>query len=300
MYIGAATGGVWKSTDNGTTWSPTTDDRGSLAIGAIAIDPNKSSRIFAGTGEYHPADEGASVYYGNGLLLSEQGGQPGSWKELAASQFERDEITRVLFDPTNDATSQRMFLSSATGVYESTNGGAFWQLLRAGSASDLVAIFNPGSPPTVQLIAAFYGEGLYTSTRTGSTWSAWAQIESNAYPASFGRIALGQCRDVPQTIWAAFSAGAGGTIAGLAKTDTGGASWVSVPWTPQLPYPSLAYNYQTWYNLLIAVHPKDPDIVYLGEVQLWKKPKGSGSWAHISADDPATPPPYHAIHVDQH
>src|SRR5207253_11437234 len=117
MFIGTAGGGVWKSTDSGITWSPKTDYRISLAVGALAIDPNSPLRVFAGTGEYN--NGGVGTYYGNGILRSVEGGE--NWSELASTAFQRDEIARILFDPT-DATSQRMVLSSATGIYQRVAG----------------------------------------------------------------------------------------------------------------------------------------------------------------------------------
>ena len=117
IYAGAANGGVWKSTDRGITWAPKSDFQMSLAIGAIAVDPHDRQRIVAGTGQY---GEAIGTYYGNGLLRSIDGGE--TWAELARTTFERDEISRILFDPT-DLTSQRMFLSSRRGVYQSLDGG---------------------------------------------------------------------------------------------------------------------------------------------------------------------------------
>src|SRR5205823_2177758 len=152
----------------------------SLAIGALAIDPNNTLNIFAGTGEYN--DVGVGTYYGNGILHSVDGG--GTWTELATSTFQRVEISRILFDPT-DTTSQHMVLSSSNGVYESVDGGVNWTLLHAGSASSMVMIVNVGPPATIQLIAGYYGSGLWTSTRNGSTWSTWTQIASAAFPTSF-------------------------------------------------------------------------------------------------------------------
>jgi hypothetical protein len=222
VYIGTAGGGVWKSIDGGLSWDPKTDYQISLAVSTLAIDPNNPLRIFAGTGEYN--DQGVGTYYGNGVLRSSDGGN--TWTELATALFQRDEISRILFDPT-DATSQRLFLSSSTGVYESTDGGVNWTQLRAGSASDLVVIVPPGSPSTVTLIAAFYGSGLWTSTRTGTTWSPWTQIASAALPGSVGRIALGQSKNNPQTIYALF-AGNSADIAGMAKTSDGGSTWTPV------------------------------------------------------------------------
>src|SRR4029450_2385138 len=67
IYVGAANGGVWKSTDRGLTWSPKSDFQNSMVIGTIAIDPNDHLRIFAGTGQY---GEAVGTLYGNGILFS--------------------------------------------------------------------------------------------------------------------------------------------------------------------------------------------------------------------------------------
>jgi hypothetical protein len=121
-----------------------------------------------------------------------------------------------------------MFLSSRQGVYESIDGGVNWTLLRAGAASDLIVI---DSGPGIQLIAGFAGSGIFTATRTGAAWSAWTQFASAAFPtAAFDRIALGQCRDHPNRIYAAFSDGS--NIEGIAKTQNGGGNWSRV--TPPL------------------------------------------------------------------
>ncbi|HEY7123766.1 MAG TPA: hypothetical protein VH540_07410 [Ktedonobacterales bacterium] len=279
VYIGTANGGVWKSLDSGATWSPKTDYANSLAIGALAIDPNNTARIFAGTGEYN--DIGVGTYYGNGLLYSANGGD--TWTELATGLFQRVEISRILFDAT-DTTSQTMFLSSSSGVYQSTDGGVNWTQLRAGSASALVELVNAGPPTTVTLIAAFLGSGIWASTRTGTSWSTWTQISSAAFPtASFGRIALGQSQTQPRNIYAAFAApGGGGTLVGMAKTTDGGANWSTVT------VPASASG-QTWYNFYIAVHPSDPNTVYYGERALWKTTTGNGPWTSLPI-----------LHSDQH
>lgn len=218
IYIGAANGGVWKSTNRGQTWSPKSDFQNSLAIGTIAIDPNDHLRIFAGTGQY---GEAVGTLYGNGILFSPDGGN--TWSELATATFQRDEISKILFDPS-DGTSQKMFLSSRQGVYESINGGGNWTLLRAGAASDLILI---DTGPGIQLIAAIHGSGLFTATRTGTTWSAWTQFVDPAFPTTaFQRIVLGQCRDHPNRFYAAFSDGT--NIAGMVKTSNGGNNWTRV------------------------------------------------------------------------
>ena len=76
VYVGTANGGVWKSSDGGTSWSPKTDEQPSLAIGALAIDPAATNRVFAGTGEYDVGNE-YNGYYGQGLLYSADFGDAG-------------------------------------------------------------------------------------------------------------------------------------------------------------------------------------------------------------------------------
>ncbi len=220
IYVGTANGGVWKTVDGGQRWSPKSDYQRSLAIGALAIDPNDPQRIFAGTGQYGSA---VGTFYGNGILRTIDGGN--SWTELATATFLRDEISKLLFDPT-DGTSQRMFLSSRTGVYSSVDGGNNWTVMRAGAASDLVLIPTGNN---VQLIAGFAGSGIWTASRTGGSWSSWTQYVSAAIPTvGFDRIVLGQCSGSDQNIYAAFSNG--GSIEAMAKTNNGGNNWnVVVP-----------------------------------------------------------------------
>jgi len=349
IYVGAANGGVWRSTDRGRRWSPKSDYQNSLAIGALAVDPNNSQRIFAGTGQY---GEAVGTFYGNGILYSANGGD--TWTELATSTFQRDEISRILFDPT-DPTSQRMFLSSRQGVFQSIDGGMNWSVLRPGASSDLVLI---AGATAVQLIAGFHASGIFTATRTGTSWSAWTQYSSPNFPTAFQRIALGQCRNTPDCIYAAFSDVNNQGIAGIARTTDGGTVWNRV--TPPLlvdvtvtsvvggspahthdvtlsgaamtagtltyttagPSTGPAHTHtltltatqladlrdgigtititsssaaghthtfvlnrrfsaQTWYNFHISPHPTSPDVVYYGEVRLWKTSTGNGPWTQL-------------------
>ena len=347
IYVGTANGGVWKTTNRGVAWSPKSDYQNSLAIGALAIDPNNNQRIFAGTGQYGAA---VGTFYGNGILYSSNGGD--SWTELATSTFQRDEISKILFDPT-DVTSQRMFLSSVQGVWQSLDMGVNWTLLRAGSASDMVLIVNGAN---LQLIAGFNGSGIFTATRTGMVWSTWTQYVNGNFPTGFGRIALGQSRDNPSRIYAAFSESQ--NIAGMARTIDGGTTWDRVtpplytdvvvdstsagatPHTHQVTLSNAAmtggtlayttagpsagpahthtttltatqlanlrdgiasvtvtssvnigHNHQftlnrrrsgqTWYNFHISPHPTNPNIVYYGEVSLWKTTTGNGPWTAL-------------------
>jgi photosystem II stability/assembly factor-like uncharacterized protein len=219
VLLGTAGAGIWKTTDGGTTWSPKSDFRISLAIGAIAFDPTNHLHVLAGTGEYHEGSIGGLTYYGKGVLRSTDGGE--TWNEHAGANFDRHEISRIVFDPT-DATGQRVYLSASNGVFESLDNGQTWNSLLAGSASDLVAFEPTGPPNRLTLIAGVYGSGLWTSTRDAGVWGAWTQITDPAFPATFARIALGQCTGTPRTIYALFAYGG---FEKLVKTTNGGNSW---------------------------------------------------------------------------
>lgn len=275
IYVGTAGGGVWKSIDNGETWTPKSDYQRSLSIGALAIDPNNSNRIFAGTGEFN--NQGWGQMYGNGLLRSTNGGD--TWFEYGTTTFSRDEISRILFDPT-DSTSQRMFIASATGVYSSSDGGENWTRMRAGAVSTLELLEGTGGMPRpLTLIAGFQGSGLWTATRTGTTWSPWTQISSAAFPTTFQRIALAQCKSRPRNLFVAFEYIAG--LAGMASSSDGGGSWTAVAGPA---------SGQAWYNFALAIHPTDPSTVLYGEVGLHRTTTGGSAWTAVGA----------GAHVDMH
>ncbi|MFD7324343.1 glycosyl hydrolase [Streptomyces sp. NPDC059875] len=357
VYLGTANGGVWKSTDRGLTWTPKSDFQRSLAIGTLAIDPNDHLHIVAGTGEFQSS---ADTYYGSGLLSSTDGGD--TWTELGIGHFERAEITRLVFDPT-DSTGQRLLLSSSIGVCESTDGGVNWTVLNEfGLFSDMVVLRMPGPQGTVKVIAAAFGQALWTSTRTNGTWSAWTVINSPGLPTAgtFERVAMTQQTGNPALVLALFSFFPG--FSALARTTDGGATWSAVPMRLNYPaasttFPSAGHVHQftvpaadmiaptaphtytstsagasahthtasftaqefarlagggrvtlttndvaghthtavfgftdqSWWALNVAVHPTDPNIVFVAERSLWRSSTGGGVFDHI-AD----------VHADHH
>src|SRR5258708_6462547 len=286
VFIGTAQGGVWKTSDGGQTWLPKTDFAFSLAIGAVTIDASltdisgRSRRIYAGTGE---ENFGGDSYYGGGILRSDDSGE--TWTQLAAISFQRDTISRIIVDPTED---QHLYLTSSKGAFESHNAEGSWDLLRAGLATDLA--LDASKPTRHRLYAAFYGDGIYRRI----DMERWTLLKSPALPnPAPGRIALGQAPGAPLTMYAAFAAGPKGNDAlqGLYKTTDGGDIW------SLLPFPNPTGVSQTFYNLVLAVDPRSPDIVYFGEVQLWRSVNGGASWNAVTTGSPAGQP---GIHSDQH
>ena len=203
------------------TWSPKTDYQVSFAIGAIAVDPYDPSHVLAGTGEYDNFYIG--TYYGNGVLRSDDYGE--TWTAVGSASFARAEISRIAFDPT-DRAGHRVYLSSSIGVFESTDGGTNWTVLRAGSASDMVVVHpTGGAQDLLRAIAAFESSGLWTALRQGGAWGPWTQLTGAAFPSSFDRISMAQQRGTPTVIYALF--GTGWNVAGMARTFDG-TNWTEV------------------------------------------------------------------------
>ncbi len=160
VYAGGAEGGVWKTTDGGTSWTPLTDTQASLAIGSIALAPSNPDVIYVGTGEENFSDS----YYGAGVLKSTDAGA--TWTQLAGpfvgpfgpTQSNGDggaEIGGIAVSPTNPnvvlaGVMKSTFAGgsfSASGIYRTSDGGQNWtQVLAAGGVIPFSVVFDPTDP----------------------------------------------------------------------------------------------------------------------------------------------------------
>ena len=135
LYIGAASGGVWKSTDGGTTFKPKFDKQAVQSIGSIALDPRNPDSVWVGSGEAWTRN---SVSIGNGVYHSSDGGE--TWANVGLPQSER--IVKLAVDPRDGntvlacVTGKLWSDSTERGVYRTSNGGKSWtQVLKGGNAS---------------------------------------------------------------------------------------------------------------------------------------------------------------------
>ena len=179
IILGGAQGGIWLFNDATGTWAPVSGDQETQAIGALAIAPSNDAVIYAGTGE--GALSGDS-YFGNGLLKSTDGGQ--HWSHVSGDYFQGVSISRVVVDPTNaehvyaavlrgrgGARRTTPLPHSRYGLWESTNGGVSWTLLKEVTedkgATDLE--IDPQNPNI--MYSSFWGDAIYKSTDAGHTWT---------------------------------------------------------------------------------------------------------------------------------
>jgi photosystem II stability/assembly factor-like uncharacterized protein len=274
FYIGGAQGGVWKTTNGGTTWTPLTDRECSLAMGSIAIDPVNPEIVYAATGEQHFSGDS---YYGCGVLRSTDGGT--SWSRLGATTFVRSRISRLLIVPsTAGAPATTMLLvASDNGLWRSSDGGGTWVQLRTGVATDLVL-----DPTNEQIVyVAIRGQGVFRSVNGGDSWSG---LGAGFPTASVSRINIAIAPSSPSTLLAAIQSSADNRLLGVYRTTDGAATWT------QLPATGASCSTQCWYDLFVAIHPTDASTVFFGGVALYRSTNGAESFTNVTTN----------IHVDQH
>jgi hypothetical protein len=265
VYAGGAEGGVWKSINGGTTWTPMTDAQASLATGSIAIAPSNHQIIYVGTGEANSSDS----YMGAGVLVSTNAGS--TWT-LMQGPFGTNStsIGALAVHPTNSNT---VLAATNKGLYLSTNGGTSWTLEISGTATGVV--FNPSNGNTAY--AAVEGVGVYVSTNAGSSWTK----DSSGLPSSnIGRIALAIAPSSPSTLWAGIANSSSGNLLGLYETTNGGSSWAKNSAIVDYCTP------QCWYDNVIAADPANASVVYVGgsadNGTLFQTLNGGSTWTEVS------------------
>ena len=319
IYLGAAAGGVWKTTNGGTSWTPLTDNQPSLAVGSIAIDPNNHNTIYVGTGEDNFNLDG---FYGVGILKSTDGGA--TWTQLGASVFAGAKspdiggakIGAIAVQPGNS----NVVLASVDffdrndpngGVYQSLDGGVTWNRPAAGAqgAAGTDLVFDPTivAANNAATVYAALGDvfspgaasnGIWKSTDSGAHWTKLA----GGLPAiNVGRITLGYAHSTSgatATIYAAIADAStnSGLLLGLFVTTNGGTSWTKLTNTPDFCVEPGGLDGQCFYDLTVAVHPANANFVVLGgsayldnSTTLFKSTDGGATWSTCSVNPCSNP-----------
>ncbi len=267
LLVGAAGGGIWESRDRGASWWPRSDAMPSLATGALAFDPSNPSIVYAGTGE--------GDFYralGAGVLRSTNGGA--SWSVRATAPFVGVGFQDLCVDPADPA---RLLAATRNGIHESQDAGLTWTQRLGGVAWTI-------SRGAGELLAATSG-GVVSSTDGGTTWDA---VALPSPPGSWTRLAVRHAPSDPDVAWV-FASGDG--AAWLWRRSVAGGAWsrVGVP-------SGVAVN-QSWYDWFLGVSPANPDLVFLGAIDVWRgvRFRGRYFWSNITARASGD-----SIHPDQH
>lgn len=324
IYLGAAAGGVWKSSNGGTSWTTIFDQNNSLAIGGIAIAPGAGNNniIYVGTGELNFSGDS---YYGAGVYKSNDGGN--TWTQQCggasvnfctptfpgAFQGGGYFVGTIAVNPTNPnialASVRNAGNAAVSGIYRTTDGGANWNLLPSASgAAGNSIIWNPSDSTIVYATLGERGNaakfGVYKSTDSGVTF---AQLTGNGATGNnlpttnLGRHEMAVAPSNGNVVYVAINAESTSSLLGLAKSTDGGATWsFTAPSTlPNLP------NFcsgQCWYDMALAVLPTDPNTVIVGGSAFtnnsstdFRSSDGGVTWTDITTGSSAVRP-----HVDTH
>lgn len=272
VYIGAAAGGLWKSTDGGMTWTSIFDNEPNPSIGAIAVAPSNPSIIWVGTGE---ANNRQSASWGDGVYKSTDGGK--TWSHVGLDDTQA--IGRVVIDPTNPevvyvaAVGHLWGPNPERGLFKTSDGGKTWNkvlFINNDTGVSDVAI-DPQSPTTLYAAAyerrrtawGFNGggpdSGVYKSTDGGSNWTKLTTDLPNV--GDIGRIAVAVYRKNPDIVYALIQNGKDG---GVFRSEDKGATWKKM--SSEDPRPS--------YFSQIRIDPNNDLRIWMGGVNLYYSEDG--------------------------
>ena len=251
FYIAAAGGGVWKTTDGGSTWQVLTDLLTNIASGDIEVDQSNPNVLFYGTGELNFS---LDSHYGSGIYKSTNAGV--TWTQVATTAV-GSYIGKIVINPSN---SNIVYSAGSSVVNKSTNAGANWTALPSGGNSSSLLI-DPTNTQVLYLSTGGYSSGsIQKTTDGGTTWNTAV----NGLPASNkGRIVLAMSNVNPLILYASISNSSTSALLGVYKTTDGASTWTVQATTP---------NYlgsQGWYDNAICVKTGDPNTVITGGLDLY-------------------------------
>ncbi len=263
-YVAVASGGVWKTVNAGTTWTPVFENEGAFSIGAVALDPKNPSTVWVGTGERNSQ---RSVGYGDGVYRSDDGGK--SWRNVGLKTSEH--IGRIAIDPRDSnvvfvaAQGPLWSAGGERGLYKTTDGGKTWKAVISISENTGVTdvVIDPADPDTMyaatwQRRRHFYTlinggpeSAIHKSTDGGNTWT---KLRSGLPPGDLGRIGLSISPANTNVVYATVEAS--GNLSGIFRSNDRGATW-------ERTSPSIA---QGMYYGQIVADPKNVDRIYIPNV----------------------------------
>ena len=302
FYVASASGGVWKTTNGGTTWEPIFDHQATISVGDIAVAPSNPDLIWVGTGE---ANNQRSSSWGDGVYKSENGGK--SWTNTGLRKSEH--IGRIIVNPNDPnivfvAAAGPLWTSGGDrGLYRTKDGGKTWKAVKTIDANTgfTDVIFDPKNPDVIY--AASYqrerrpwsfvgggpGSGLWKSTDGGDSWT---RLTEGLPKGDVGRIGIDVSRSSPNVVYATIetkstgaSGATGGTDGSIYRSDDYGASWQRM---------GQGFSYP-WYMGQVRVDPTNPDRIYFMGVQLQVSNDGGRTFTNTGT---AAHSDHHAMWID--
>jgi len=293
IYLATASGGLWKSVNKGTTWTPIFDDQPTSTFGDVAIAPADPLVIWAGTGEQNNRQ---STSWGNGVYRSSDGGL--TWTHLGLEETRH--IGRVLVHPNDPDIAYVAALgnlwapSQERGVYKTSDGGATWsQVLFVDTLTGVVDLVMDPSDSNILYAAAYQrlrrtwgfngggpGSGIYKTTDAGRSWR---KLENGVPEGEVGRIGLAIAATNPRVLNATIQHA---EESGVYRSEDGGASWERVN----------RLNPRPMYYSHIYIDPTNENRVYVLATSFYMSEDGGRSFRTM----PTRPTYDVGVHSDFH
>jgi len=294
IWLGAASGGVWKTLNAGGSWESVFDEQPTLNIGSIAIQQSNPSTVWVGTGEGNPRN---SINIGEGIYKTIDGGK--NWRRMGLEKTRN--IHRIIVDPTNPNTVYAGAIGNPyaehpeRGVFKTNDGGETWNKILFTNDTSGVAdmIMDPSNPNKLfvamwqhrrtpwSLSSGGSGSGLYMTFDGGKTWKKLGAKEGLP-EGNYGRIGLAISRSNPNRVYALVEA----TKNGLYKSDDGGLSWTLMNSNPEF------VSTRPFYFQEIVCDPENENRLWL-IYQMIGKSEDAGKNFEVVI-------PYNGIHPDHH
>jgi xyloglucan-specific exo-beta-1,4-glucanase len=271
MYIGAASGGVWKTADGGSTWAAQGDGLPNLGVSHIVIDPTNANVAYLASGDFDGIHT-RSV----GVFKTTDGGANWVATGLTFTLGDNDIISKLLIDPNNTST---VFATTKNSIKRSTDGGSTWSdVYTEANARFNDIMYKSGSSTTIYATNN-YGDFLI-STDNGSNFT-WPSSPGT------GRVDLAITAHDPSLIMALNTDGA------VKKSTDDGATWSTVSTIA-------GYNSQGGYNMALAVSPLDKTLILAGGMEGWRSKDAGATWEKYLDGYWQTGSPYFYVHSDHH
>jgi len=263
IFVGTAAGGLWKSTNNGSTWTTNTDQLASLGVADIAIVPTNTNVMYLATGDIDAGDT-KSI----GVLKSTDGGNTWNATGLSWTTNQQRRIGKLLAHPTN---ANDIVAATSIGMYRSLDAGATWTLTMAGGFQD--AEYKPGDPSTVYVTG---GSGFAKSSDGGSSFVGVPV----GFASTLNRLAIAVTPADPNYVYVIASK-TDNSFGGLYKSNNSAASFTMQSNTPNIldwSDDGSGGGGQGWYDLAIGASPANKEEITIGGVNTWKSTDGGVNW----------------------
>jgi photosystem II stability/assembly factor-like uncharacterized protein len=294
FWAGAPSGGLWKTTNGGSSWTVLTDKLPVLGVSDIVIptDYETSKTLYIATGDRDAGDN-----YSIGVLKSTDDGI--NWVEtgLKFNVSSRYRITRMIVHPTKQNI---LFVATNGGIFKSVNSGDTWDKIQNGLFFDMEFQYRNEDNVLFAVTADYWGSPKVYKTSNGGVY--WSEVY--AFPTSAYRVELAVSKSNPTIVYALVSTTTGG-MDGIYKSINNGDTFTKIydgtisgknllNWSAN----SSDTGGQGWYDLTLSVSPNDENLLFLGGINAWKSTTGGISWSIINHWYGAGGVP--AVHADKH